>query len=151
VTAKHTCLRCGSDQIIPNVPLSDKQGEWGSAPLEVQVHGNPDAWVFKDTEAGQLVAFICGACGHTELKTQGFVKLYRKYQDSLRRWGEEAQEGHEQAERQESETGEPLKCLLCGRSIPADSSRCQSCGWTWEEPYDGQGEERGERGRAEQL
>src|SRR5262245_26518219 len=129
---KLTCLRCGSDQIIPNVPLVDS---WGSTsdPLGVQVHGNPAAWLFKDTEAGRLVAFICGACGYTELRTEGFQKLYRKYQDALRRWGEESREGDEQAANPEREAAESLVCLSCGQRISADSSRCQNCGWTWEE------------------
>src|SRR4051794_33312222 len=93
--SQHTCLRCGSDLIIPNVPLSDKYGDWGrrSDALQVEVHGNPAAWLFKDTASGQLVAFICGKCGHTELKTLGYIQLYRKYQESLRPGVESTESG----------------------------------------------------------
>jgi hypothetical protein len=132
---KRTCLRCGSDQIIPNVPISDKHGEWGNAsdPLEVQIHGNPAAWLFKDTAAGRLVAFICGACGHTELKAQGFLKLYRKYQESLRQEAEQAPGKHPEAELREGAPGDLVVCLSCGESIPENASRCPRCEWTWEE------------------
>ena len=136
---KRTCLRCGSDKIIPNVPLSDKYGDFGgrSGALEVQVHGNPSAWLFKDTAAGEIVAFICGSCGHTELKAHAFPILYRKYQESLRA-AEPAQRGPQSGESQGGEMGELVVCLSCGQSLPNDSSRCPSCGWTWEEGQEGQ-------------
>jgi uncharacterized OB-fold protein len=128
---KRTCLRCGSDRIIPNVPLADTYGDVGemSDPLKVEVHGNPQAWLFKDTASGKLVAFICGACGHTELKTQGFIKLYRKYQESL---------GARPAEAGASEEApqDASVCLSCGQNIPPEATRCSGCGWTWEEEQD---------------
>lgn len=123
-----TCLRCGSDRIIPNVPMLDRFGFWDfeTKSQQVEVHGNPKAWLFKDTVAGQLVAFICGACGHTELKTQGFLKLYAKYQESQRPPTTEAPTAE----------GEGLQCMACGESIPAEATQCRSCGWTWGEGRD---------------
>ena len=117
-----TCLRCGSDKVIPNIPLFDKFGEFGalSKPIEVEVHGSPTAWLFRDTEAGELVAFICGDCGHTELKAKGFSKLYQKYLESQDRTPPTTSERF-------------VVCLACGQSIPKDLSCCPNCAWTWED------------------
>jgi hypothetical protein len=51
-------------------------------PLELRVHGKPDAWVMKDTAEGQLSAEVCGACGHVELRVGNAAALYEKYQQS---------------------------------------------------------------------
>lgn len=79
------CTQCGPIKIIPNMPLTDKYGDTGfwTASLDVQVHGSPDAWVFKDTTVGHLRAFICGECGYTELRTTNSLELYEKYRKSL--------------------------------------------------------------------
>jgi hypothetical protein len=79
-----TCMRCGSDKVIPDVPLFDTYGDTGfrKNPLGVEVEGRPEAWVFKDSEAGTLVARVCGECGHTELHTTNFKALYEKYRQS---------------------------------------------------------------------
>jgi hypothetical protein len=77
-------MRRGSDKVIPDVPLLDAYGDMGALkkPLGVEVQGKPDAWVFKDTVGGSLVARICGECGFTELHTTNFRTLYEKYQQS---------------------------------------------------------------------
>lgn len=79
-----TCPRCGSNKIVPNVPLVDPYGEVGqmSADAEVKVHGAPRAWVFKDTASGKLTVRICGECGHAELHVSNFRELYDKYAKS---------------------------------------------------------------------
>jgi hypothetical protein len=81
-----TCKRCGSDKVMTHVPLQDGYGDTGALkrPLEVHVHGDPDAWVFKDTVTGNVVANICGACGYTELETTNFRELYKKYRQARR-------------------------------------------------------------------
>src|SRR5262249_50234561 len=82
IPMRETCPHCGSDKIIPNVPLLDYYGETGafSATGEVQVHGAPEAWVFKDTATGKVSLRICGGCGHAELQVSNFAELYEKYQ-----------------------------------------------------------------------
>lgn len=79
-----TCPRCGSDRIIPEVPLLDHYGDMGSwsDQARVNVHGAPEAWIFKDTVAGKLSARICGECGHAELQVSNFRELYAKYTKS---------------------------------------------------------------------
>jgi hypothetical protein len=37
----------------------------------------------------------------------------------------------EEAGRKRAEANEPSECLSCGKSIPADSTRCANCGWSW--------------------
>jgi predicted nucleic-acid-binding Zn-ribbon protein len=79
-----TCKHCGSDKIIPGVPLLDAYGEqgWLTKPQEVKVQGKPGAWVFKETATGNLLAKVCGECGYTELYTTHHRELYDAYQRS---------------------------------------------------------------------
>ena len=77
-----TCPRCGSDKIIPNLPLLDHYGDVGafSDQAEVQVQGAPQNWVFKDTAQGKLSLRVCGECGHAELSVSNFRELYARYE-----------------------------------------------------------------------
>ena len=79
------CLSCGSTRIVPDLPLLDHFGEWGSfsSQAQVQVHGVPQSWLFRDTVAGKLVADICGDCGHAQVRVANARELYEKYQQSL--------------------------------------------------------------------
>ena len=78
------CPRCGSAKIIPQLPLLDHYGETGawSDQAQVQLHGAPQAWVFKDTVAGKVSLRLCGECGHAELEVSNFRELYEKYRKS---------------------------------------------------------------------
>ena len=78
------CPRCGSDKIIPDLPLLDHYGDVGgfANQAEVQVHGVPRAWVFKDTAEGKLTLRVCGECGHAELSVSNFRELYERYEKS---------------------------------------------------------------------
>jgi ribosomal protein S27AE len=75
------CLRCGSSKIMSGVPLVDRYGEYGTlgGNAQMYVHGKPEAWVFKDTAAGSVIADICGDCGYAELTVTDFRELYEKY------------------------------------------------------------------------
>jgi len=78
------CLRCGSDKIIPNVPMWDHIGDFGmrASQSRVEVSGNPDAIVFKDNAVGELFLDICGACGHADVKVSDAGALWAKYEKS---------------------------------------------------------------------
>lgn len=78
---KLQCLRCGSEKMMPNIALQDHYGDTGafSQPAQVHVHGNPQAWIFKETTFGQLTANICGECGYAELQVGNFRELYAKF------------------------------------------------------------------------
>jgi hypothetical protein len=75
------CLRCGSEKMMPNIPLPDHYGDTGAfaQPAQVEVHGKPEAWFFKETIAGQLVLNICGECGYAELQVGNYRELYARY------------------------------------------------------------------------
>jgi hypothetical protein len=75
-----TCPRCGSNKIIPDVPIVDCYDNVSHS--EVKIHGAPQAWVYKDTASGKLSVWICGECGHAELQVSNFRKLYEKYEKS---------------------------------------------------------------------
>lgn len=83
----NTCLRCGSDKIIPDVPLTDHFGDWGmsSRTTQVEVHGKPGAFIMRDTATGELSVRICGSCGHAELTATNARELWEAHQKSLER------------------------------------------------------------------
>jgi hypothetical protein len=83
---KTTCLLCGSDKIIPNRPMIDHYGDWGmsSHAQKFNVDGKPNAWFFKESAQGELVADICGECGHVMLRVNNAHELYEKYQQAQR-------------------------------------------------------------------
>jgi hypothetical protein len=78
------CKQCGSDKIIPNVPLLDHYGDLGGKydQATIQVEGVPQAWIFKDAVTGTLFLMICGECGHAELRVSNAHELWQKYQKS---------------------------------------------------------------------
>lgn len=73
-----TCQQCGSDKIIPDAIIFD-QGEMSSGRLQVMLHGDPQAWIFKNTQLGELRGRVCGACGFVELRVLNPDELYRHY------------------------------------------------------------------------
>lgn len=81
---RDNCPRCGSDKIIPELPLMDHYGDTGtfSNPATVKAHGKPEAWVFTESVAGRLFVRICGECGHAQLQVGNFRELYATYQKS---------------------------------------------------------------------
>lgn len=76
---KPTCMKCGSDKIIPLAQMLDR-GEGSTGKLEAFVgYSNPEAWVFKGTITARMKANICGQCGHTELVADNPAALYQEY------------------------------------------------------------------------
>jgi hypothetical protein len=68
--------------VIPNVYVLDLGH--GNRPhnLKVVVDENPDAWLFKGEVQSSLKAWVCGACGYTELYAQdpaALLAAYRKH------------------------------------------------------------------------
>ncbi len=81
-----TCGVCGSDKIIPEVRIGD-QGQYSDGKLKVEICGTPNAMIFKDRLHGELKAYICGSCGHTELRVINPEALYSKYLESIKSSG----------------------------------------------------------------
>jgi hypothetical protein len=80
----HTCAKCGSDRIMPNVFVVDQsphmsEGMVHDNPLRVRVQKNPDAWFFTGDFYSELIASICGDCGYTELRVRNPQELYERY------------------------------------------------------------------------
>jgi hypothetical protein len=72
------CAACGSDKIIPDVPVLD-QGQASSGRLSITIDADPDALIFKDRKWARLAAHICGACGHVQLMAENPQALYEHY------------------------------------------------------------------------
>jgi len=81
------CPKCGSADVIPNayvlpgVPDSSAR-YWEN--LRVVVVEKPDAWFFKGEVFTSLKAWVCGACGYTELYAKNAPALlaaWRKHEE----------------------------------------------------------------------
>jgi len=72
------CPRCGSAKIIRNARIFN-QGESLIGQIQVAVDANPEALIFKDRLHDQLVADVCGNCGHVELRAVHPKGLYEHY------------------------------------------------------------------------
>lgn len=73
------CRKCGSQKLIPLVPVQDT-GQYASGRLQAHVgFSNPEAWFFKGAVNARLSATICGDCGHTELTAENPAELYEAY------------------------------------------------------------------------
>jgi hypothetical protein len=70
------CSVCGSDKIIPDVPVV---GGTDGGQLHVVVCGDPGALIFKDRRVGRCTANICGDCGHMHLHVENPEELYDHY------------------------------------------------------------------------
>lgn len=91
---QETCSRCGSNKIIPPVPLSAPFGDLGTpVRTQVQVSSAPQAWWFKDIGIGELFVRICGECGYADLQVSNYRKLYEKFERSQRPADSGAEDG----------------------------------------------------------
>ena len=63
------------------IRVEDRYGDTGvrKAGSEVNVQGNPSAWIQKESVAGMLILDICGDCGHAELRISNYRELYQAY------------------------------------------------------------------------
>lgn len=74
-----TCLKCGSDRLIPDVGVID-QGQYSDGNLKAFLgHTKPDAWILKGPIFAPLRATICGACGFVELLVDNPELRYEQY------------------------------------------------------------------------
>ena len=69
------CSRCGSENIMTNLQVRVGVGE----ELEVEVRGDPNALVFKQTHREALRATVCGECGNVELSAENPGALWEIY------------------------------------------------------------------------
>ena len=77
--ANNKCSSCGSEDVMRNVKVVD-HGELNmKQDLAIEVHGNPDAWIFKESRKGVLNANVCGQCGKVELSVDNPRELWEIY------------------------------------------------------------------------
>ena len=77
--AKSKCSDCGSEDVIPNVKIVDHGYMDSKHDLSIELHGKPDAFIFKDTRKGVLSASVCGQCGKVELSINNPRELWDIY------------------------------------------------------------------------
>jgi hypothetical protein len=77
-----SCPNCGGHDVVPDVPVIDRARTDDTAmPLEVRLYRRPDVWIDKGLFRTPLKAWICGACGYTELFAQEPRELLRIYRE----------------------------------------------------------------------
>jgi hypothetical protein len=76
--ARNECPICGSKKNIPNVPIRCKNSD-GNGNLSACVDAAPGAFIIEERLDTELLADICGECGHVELKVQNPQDLYSHY------------------------------------------------------------------------
>lgn len=76
------CPKCGSRDIIPNVAVIDRGHGDGYHDLHVEIVERPQALIFSGAHAAsELRAWICGACGFSELyaaRPRELLEIYRR-------------------------------------------------------------------------
>jgi hypothetical protein len=79
-----TCARCGSDKIIPDVPMWDHIGDLGARVTQsrVEVPANPKAFLFRGNAFADLSLDICGNCGHAAVFVSDPEALWANYEKS---------------------------------------------------------------------
>ena len=73
------CSRCGSEKIMSNLRIRDCYDRTAGQDLEVEVHRNPDAFIFKQAHREALRATVCGACGNVGLSVENPQALWQAY------------------------------------------------------------------------
>ena len=73
------CSRCGSEKVMTNLRIRDGYDRISGQDLEVEVHGNPDAFIFKQAHREALRATICGECGNVSLSVENPQALWKAY------------------------------------------------------------------------
>lgn len=74
-----TCLRCGSDSIIPDVRPVDRDNNDTSKAQQLALARTPDALVFKGTEFVKMTARVCADCGFVELTADDPEALWQAH------------------------------------------------------------------------
>ena len=73
------CNRCGSEKVMPNLRIRDRYEAGMGQDLEVEVHGKPDALIFKQAHREALRATVCGECGNVGLSVENPQRLWKTY------------------------------------------------------------------------
>ena len=77
--ASITCGRCGSEKIMTDLRIRDRYDAGVGQDLEVEVQGNPDAMIFKQSHREALRATVCGECGNVGLSIKNPDALWKTY------------------------------------------------------------------------
>lgn len=77
-----TCPKCSSSRVIKDGRVLDKGSRGGPAmDLELAVEREPGALWGRGEERFGISAWVCAACGYTELYTSNAEAAYRIVQD----------------------------------------------------------------------
>jgi hypothetical protein len=75
------CPKCESTRVIRNIMIRNR-GQESDGKLSIYLDADPDALIFKNRFYAELLADVCGECGHVELRAQNPHDLYNHYLQS---------------------------------------------------------------------
>lgn len=84
-----TCMKCGSNNIIPRVPVIDRGSRY--FPLSAMIIEKPDAMIFTHAHTFPISAWVCGECGYAEFYVEdakGLKESYQRFLDEARKKAE---------------------------------------------------------------
>ena len=79
--ASMKCGRCGSEKVMSDLRIRDRYEAGMGQNLEVEVQGNPDAFLFKQAHREALRATVCGDCGNVGLSVENPQALWKIYSE----------------------------------------------------------------------
>ena len=80
-----TCLKCGSDSIVPAVRVIDRGESDFRKPTQLGVAVKPDAVLFKGEVRVETVARVCGDCGFVEIYATDPAAIWNAHIDRTAR------------------------------------------------------------------
>jgi predicted nucleic-acid-binding Zn-ribbon protein len=79
------CLKCGSSNVIPSVPIADRSHMGELLPWVAYISEKPNT-LFSKIHFFKIRAWICGECGYTELyadEPNEVAKSYQRYLENI--------------------------------------------------------------------
>lgn len=73
------CLRCGSDRLVTDAKVVDNADVPGTLHVELGKKF-PDAWLFDGAVQVEVVADLCGSCGHVELRVADPEAMWAQFE-----------------------------------------------------------------------
>jgi ribosomal protein S27AE len=77
------CPRCGSDAVIPDVRLTDRDNNGAHRTATLGLARKPDALMFKQEERVEIKARVCSDCGHVDFYAADPQALWHAHLDRI--------------------------------------------------------------------
>jgi predicted nucleic-acid-binding Zn-ribbon protein len=80
---KGKCPKCSSNRVLPDLPVVDRDQGEARQSLAIMISEKPRALFLTRPKTYPLRAWVCSACGYTELYTDQPQELAKSYKKAL--------------------------------------------------------------------